>query len=90
MSRTYTAVISPDRVRWLGGAPDVVRDGGSVIAEVTVRGATAPPPVPGISGARLVEILDELADLGSFEGIGDPVEWQRQQREDRFLEGEGS
>lgn len=36
---------------------------------------------------RLKEALDTLARLGTFAGISDPAEWQRQVRKDRPLPG---
>jgi hypothetical protein len=38
-------------------------------------------------GRRVAAILKELADLGTFSNVKDPVQWQRRIREDRPLPG---
>lgn len=38
-------------------------------------------------GQQVAAILQELADLGAFSEIEDPVKWQRNIREDRSLPG---
>ena len=38
-------------------------------------------------GRRVAAILKDLADLGAFSNVNDPVQWQRRIREDRPLPG---
>jgi hypothetical protein len=38
-------------------------------------------------GRRVAAILKDLADLGAFSNVKDPVRWQRRIREDRPLPG---
>lgn len=51
------------------------------------RVQSAPPPGEGNRGQRIRAALQTLARLNTFAGIGDPVKWQRQLRQDRELPG---
>ena len=81
MRRAYKAILRGDRVEWLDGAPEA---GGPVQVYVTI----SEPPGAGDSaagGKTVFESLQALADLGAFDGIEDPVAWQRRERQDRPL-----
>jgi hypothetical protein len=38
-------------------------------------------------GRRMADILGKLANAGGVRSIADPVQWQREQREDRDIPG---
>ena len=81
MKRAYKAVLHGDRVEWLDGAPDT--DGPvQVYITVSERPVTEDPD---LSGKTTFELLQELADMGAFSEISDPVAWQREIRKDRPL-----
>ena len=43
----------------------------------------AKPAHPENRGAKMAELLETLADIGTFGGIEDPIARQREQRKDR-------
>ncbi len=49
--------------------------------------AARSPQAEDERGKRIKDSLHALAELGTFRDINDPVEWQRQIREDRPLPG---
>ena len=83
MNTRFTAVLSEDRVRWIGAAPPGVAGGGEVVADVVVWSEGAPLPGAGWDGKDLVALLDRIADAGTFDDIEDPTAWQRSMREGR-------
>ena len=83
MKTTYTAILSETGARWVGPPPDEVQAGGEVVAKVEVSDDLPSESFPKGDGRRIVAILDQLAEMGSFDGMEDPVEWQRRIREDR-------
>ena len=48
-----------------------------------------PPPVAGNRGERMAAALERLAAGSGVAGITDPMEWEREQREERDLPGRG-
>ena len=82
---SYRALVTKDGIRWLGPVPALVSEGRAVEATVVVRGESEllPLPGPGLDGKDLVALLDRIADAGAFDGIEDPVEWQRRLRAER-------
>jgi hypothetical protein len=83
MSSIYSAILTGDRLEWKGRGPRLQQP-----VEVTV---TVPDEADLLSPEerrrRMVEALEELAALGGFESIPDPVAWQREMRKDRPLPG---
>ena len=80
MQRTYRAILHGDRVEWLDDKPESAE---SVPVQISVLDNGQTPT----SGQQLARLLGILADKGTFEGIEDPVAWQREQRRDRPLPG---
>lgn len=81
MLRTYKAILRGDRVKWLDQPPELTED---VPVEITVlehedNGSSDK------RGASMAEALTFLAGTGAFEGISDPVTWQRELRHERTL-----
>ena len=81
MPKTYEGVLQGDRIRWTADGPDLDRPARVrvTVVEVDEGGAGR--------GERMAAALEGLARLGGIAEIGDPVEWQRQQRADRPLPG---
>lgn len=79
MRRAYKAALRGDRVEWVDGAPDI---DGAVQVFVTLSDG-AGSGADQAEGKSAFESLQALADLGAFDGIDDPVAWQRELRRDR-------
>lgn len=61
-----------------------------LMVEDDVAAGTSPRPHPAATPemlARRSELLGELRKLDPFRGIADPVEWQREMREDHLFPG---
>ena len=83
MSRTYDAVLIGDRLVWKGSAPGNVES-----VDVKVEVLEADEVLSPEERRRLrEEALRELAAMGAFREIDDPVAWQRDIRKDRPLPG---
>ena len=80
MRRAYKAVLRGDRVEWLDGAPDI---DGAVQVFVTLSDGAGGSGDAQAEGKSAFESLQALADMGAFDGIDDPVAWQRELRRDR-------
>lgn len=81
MKRAYKAILHGDRVEWLDGAPD---------AKAPLQVYITVSEMPALKDTDLAskptfELLQELADMGAFAEIDDPVAWQREIRKDRPL-----
>ena len=83
MKRAYKAILHGDRLEWLDGAPEAE---GPVPVSI-IMGEEDTVGSGDNEGKSIVELFQALADLGTFADIGDPVEWQREQRKDRPLPG---
>lgn len=79
MLRTYEGVLKGDRVEWTGEAP--LRDR-ALRVHITVLDEDADREE---RGKRMKEALAALAEEGAFSEISDPVEWQRELRQERTL-----
>ena len=83
MKRAYKAILRADRVEWLNGAPD---EQGPLLVEITVT-KELDPDEEAILSKPVSQLFQELADMGAFSEIEDPVAWQREIRKDRPLPG---
>ena len=77
----YRATLKGDRLEWQGDAPAV--EGRAVTVQVTLLHDA--PSSQASQGARMADILEQLAAADAVSGIDDPVVWQRNLREDREL-----
>ena len=85
MSRSYTAILDGDRIRWTGPSP---AQAGPLNVDVTVRGPVqSDDPARDASerGTQMAAALGRLAASGAFSDVGDPAVWQREVRRDRPL-----
>ena len=83
MLPTYKAILTKDRVQWQDEAPPSEQP-----SSVMITFLDAIPSTPKESdGQKMAEALREIAARGGLSELGDPSEWQRQQRQDRPLPG---
>lgn len=81
MERSYHAVLHGDRLEWAGDAPD---SDVPVSVRVTVLDDRR---ARDEMGRRMAAALERLAESRAFDGIEDPVAWQRDVRRDHDLPG---
>ncbi len=77
MPNTYRAILTGDRLDWLGAKPAQTE---ATPVEVIVHD----PPILGVArsdGVRMAEALEDLGSLGVYRRFDDPVRWQRMVRE---------
>lgn len=84
MSRTYRAVLHGDHLEWIDAPPPP--SSGLPVEVTVIEGAGEPGPRRGKAMARA---LEALARAGGIAAIPDPLEWQREVRQDRALPGWG-
>jgi hypothetical protein len=84
MKQVYEAILTGDRLTWVGNAPNVVGPT-KVILEVPTETSDRPQGTKGTDLIRVLEQIRAKSDL--FQDIPDPVEWQRALRKDRPLPG---
>lgn len=82
MQRTYRAVLTRGRIRWIDRPPN---DDEPTPVRVTLIGEKIREPVR--RGEAMADALERLAARGGLTGITDPIEWQRSVRKDRPLPG---
>lgn len=78
--KTYQAILFKDRLKWKNKPPHADQP-------VEVNVTFSPKQVPRSNGIAMAKALQELAELGTFSEIKDPVAWQREIRKDRPLPG---
>ena len=87
MLQTYEAVLNGDHIEWPGDGVGPIPRG----AKVRVRVTLLEEPPPGISdeerGRRMAAALERIAAMPRDGLPDDPVQWQREIREDRCLPG---
>lgn len=81
MLPTYPAILRGGSLDWGDHPPPL--PSGSVPVHVTILAS----PTPAADGSAMVAALEALAAAGGPAGFGDPVEWQREVRDDRPLPG---
>ncbi len=85
MLPTYKAVLHGDRVEWADEVPAEARRQEGAVVFVTFVGS--PADVDESQGRRMADALERLAARGGPSTIGDALDWQRDQRNDRPLPG---
>lgn len=83
MLPTYKAILKGDRLEWREEKPETLAG-----RELAVIVTILDEPASSGEGARMASALERLAALGGS-GIDDPLEWQRQSRQERPLPGRG-
>ena len=86
MHPTYKATLRGDRIDWEDDVPEQIRSQAALTVFVTILNQ---PVVADETGGRRMaaEALERLAVKGGVLSITDPVQWQREQREDRNVPG---
>lgn len=83
MTKTYEAILRGDLIEWGEVRPPQVDANQRIRVNVTVM-----EEEQNVSqGEALFAILNRLAATDVYKLYGDPLEWQREQREDRPLPG---
>jgi hypothetical protein len=83
--RTYKALLRGNRLEWLAEAPESQTDA-PLRVHVTVLEQEAPAEARA-RGHAMAALLEQLAERRTFSTIPDPVQWQRELRQDRVLPG---
>ena len=83
--RTYKALLQGNRLEWLEEAPAAQTDA-PVSVYVTVL-EHEPASEQQRRGHAMAALLEQLAERHTFAAIPDPVQWQRELRQDRPLLG---
>jgi len=86
MPRTYNAILSGDHVEWIDPPPDRSRP---LPVRITVLQDGAQRSAKE-RGQRMAEALSGIARRGGVSAIADPIEWQREIRQERALLGRES
>jgi hypothetical protein len=90
MLTTLKAVVHGDRIQWLEASEQTFPAAHPVAALITPL-QEQPATVPDEQRAeRRLAALKKLASVNAFSGIPDPLEWQREARNDRGLPGRPS
>ena len=85
MPRTYGATLRGNYLEWVGEAPDC-EAGRSISVQVTLIEERSLPK-DFSRGQEMAEILEKLAENGTFSKIKNAVSWQHEIRKDRSLPG---
>ena len=87
MANTYKAVLKGNCLEWLEGPPKNLDSDKPVTITITLADDSSPITDPARRGEEMADALENLAALNAVPDITDPVEWQRESRQDRFLPG---
>lgn len=79
MLSTYKAILKGDRLEWREEKPETLAD-----RELAVIVTILDEPASPSRGDRMANALERLAASGG-PGIDDPLEWERESRQDRPL-----
>lgn len=80
MHRTYEGTLNGNHIDWNGDAPTPER---TLRVHVTVL-EEGDEIVPS-QGSQMADALESLARSGAFAEVENPVQWQRDVREERLL-----
>jgi hypothetical protein len=85
MQSIYKAILRGDRIDWEEDVPEQIRNQAALTVFVTIL--DQPIVADDTRGSRMAEALERLAAGGGVSSITDPLQWQREQRQDRDLPG---
>lgn len=86
MLQTYSAVLENNQIHWVDEEPAIAAENRPLTVLITIMPQEQSNGTPH-KGARIAQILRRLAERNGLAEITDPVEWQRETREDRGLPG---
>lgn len=81
MINTYRAILDGNQLRWIDTPPQITK---SVEVQITLLKETTQAALRE-RGQKMVRALEALAKINPLSGINDPIEWQRNIRQDRPL-----
>jgi hypothetical protein len=87
MAEGYKAILTGKHLEWLESPPSNVDPTKPVTIYVTLPNEPISPAKRAAQGQNMAEALEKLAALNALPDIVDPVEWQRETRQDRTLHG---
>jgi hypothetical protein len=90
MLKSYDAIYDKGRLHWVGRAPQLEHARVMVVVSEPDPSSVSAEPSLERNGVRLAAILrDTPPELAARLGqrFGDPLSWQREQRQDRILPG---
>lgn len=87
MSETYKATLRGDKIKWDGEAPEISKADQNVKVFITISEEINLHRGKKARGQKMLEALEKLASINALVEIKDASEWQRNQRQDRFLPG---
>ena len=85
MTRTYRALLRGNHLEWLGEMPEVQTEH-PLHVQVTIEEAE-PVAEEHARGRAMAALLEKLAARGTLSDLTDPVQWQRELRQERPLPG---
>ncbi len=83
MLGAYRAILDGNQIKWIDTPPKRTRP---TKVEVTLLGEVSQTSLAE-RGQAMAEAMEKLAQTGAFSEIADPVEWQREARQERALPG---
>lgn len=88
MLNTYRAILRGQTIEWLNEKPENLSRNRPVNVHVTILEDNE-TPLPA-QGQQMAAILEQLAQIQSSFAILDPLDWEREIRQDRELPGRTS
>lgn len=85
MQSIYKAILRGDRIEWEDEVPEQIRNQPALTVFVTIL--DQPVAADDTRGLRMAAALERLAANGGVGSVTDPLQWQREQRQDRDLPG---
>jgi hypothetical protein len=85
MVRTYRALLRGNRLEWLEEAPEAQTDQPLSVQITILEQRTGAEEVS--RGQAMAALLEQLAARGTLSDMADPMNWQRELRQDRPLPG---
>jgi len=82
MLRTFKAVLKQNNLEWIDRSPEI--GDRSINVEVTILEEYSSLDSES-RGQKMAQVLEKLAAGNAFCQVSDPVEWQREVRQDRSL-----
>jgi hypothetical protein len=86
---TYKAILKDNQLRWSGDVPKQIEDI-AVEVYVTILDTANLDRDTSNRGKNMAAALERLAESNALGEISDPINWQREQRQDRKLPGRDS
>ena len=86
MPTTYRATLHGNQLEWSDGRPQTLPEEQPIPVQVTILREKSLAPASDIEGGqRMANALEKIAQLNTFSQDVDPLEWEREQRQDRPL-----